>query len=76
MRTPFNWNLKEPALTIHRSSPAVIEAVRASTDPTGNSSASTIPTSDLPGGVPTDQLKTAKEHKLGHMSSVKKNIDS
>ncbi|TVY40054.1 Phosphatidylinositol 3,4,5-trisphosphate 3-phosphatase and dual-specificity protein phosphatase [Lachnellula occidentalis] len=58
------------------SSPAVTEAVRASTDPTGSSSASMIPTSDLPDGVPTDQLKTAKEHKLGHMSSVKKNSDS
>jgi len=54
----------------------ITEAVRASTDPTGSSSASRISTSDLPDGVPTDQLKTAKEHKLGHMSSVKKNIDS
>ncbi|TVY62830.1 hypothetical protein LSUE1_G008248, partial [Lachnellula suecica] len=45
-------------------------------DPLGTTSASTIPTSDLPGGVPADQLETAKAHKLGHLQSVKRTIDS
>lgn len=37
---------------------------------------SSIPTSDLPGGVPEDEMKTAKDHKLGHLKSTKKTIDS
>lgn len=38
--------------------------------------ASTIPTSSLPDGKPEDEMKNAKEHKLGHVSSIKKIIDS
>jgi len=38
--------------------------------------ASTISTSSLPDGKPEDEMKNAKEHKLGHVSSIKKIIDS
>jgi hypothetical protein len=37
---------------------------------------SSIATSDLPGGVPEDEMKTAKVNKLGHLKSTKKTIDS
>ncbi|PQE31246.1 dual specificity phosphatase protein [Rutstroemia sp. NJR-2017a WRK4] len=37
---------------------------------------SSIPTSDLPGGVPEDQMKTAKTHGLGHLQSTKHALDS
>ena len=37
---------------------------------------STISTADLPGGVPEDQMKNAKGHKLGHLQSVHRIIDS
>jgi hypothetical protein len=36
----------------------------------------TIPTSSLPDGRPEEEMKTAKEHKLGHVSSIKKVVDS
>lgn len=36
---------------------------------------SQISTKDLPGGVPEDQLKDAKSHHVGHLST-KKTIDS
>lgn len=39
-------------------------------------STSTISTADLPGGVPEDQMKNAKGHKLGHLQSIKKTINS
>ncbi|RDW79642.1 hypothetical protein BP6252_04280 [Coleophoma cylindrospora] len=35
-----------------------------------------VSTSDLPGGVPEAELKTAKDHKLGHMKSLKKSLES
>ncbi|KAG9231220.1 hypothetical protein BJ875DRAFT_517826 [Amylocarpus encephaloides] len=35
-----------------------------------------IPTSDLPGGVPQDQLKTSHAHGLGHLQAKKHTIDS
>ncbi|KAB8289981.1 hypothetical protein EYC80_010308 [Monilinia laxa] len=37
---------------------------------------STISTADLPGGVPEDQMNNAKEHRLGHVQSVNRTIDS
>jgi len=37
---------------------------------------STISTSSLPDGKPEDEMKNAKEHKLGHLSSIKKVVDS
>ncbi|KAF7917076.1 hypothetical protein BELL_0138g00150 [Botrytis elliptica] len=37
---------------------------------------STISTADLPGGVPEDQMKNAKGHKLGHLQSVNRTINS
>jgi hypothetical protein len=33
-------------------------------------------TKDLPDGSPEDELKTAKDHKLGHLQSAKKIINS
>lgn len=37
---------------------------------------SSIATSDLPDGVPEDEMKTATGHKLGHLKSTKNTIDS
>jgi len=37
---------------------------------------SSITTADLPGGVPEEEMKTAHDHKLGHLASIKKNRDS
>jgi hypothetical protein len=37
---------------------------------------SQISTRDLPDGVPEEQLRDAKDHKLGHLQSTKKIIDS
>jgi protein-tyrosine phosphatase len=37
---------------------------------------SQISTKDLPGGVPEDQLKDAKSHHVGHLSSAKKSVES
>lgn len=37
---------------------------------------SPISTADLPDGVPEDQLKDAKDHRIGHLQSVKRTIDS
>jgi protein-tyrosine phosphatase len=39
-------------------------------------SATVVPTSELPGGVPEEQMKDAKSHGLGHLQSLKKTIDS
>lgn len=58
------------------SNPASDPRERSTTDPTAGTGAPTILTSELPDGISTDQLKTAKEHPLGHMQSVKKTIDS
>lgn len=41
-----------------------------------SASASTIPTSDLPDGVPEDQMKDAKTHGLGHLQSTNHTLDS
>lgn len=38
--------------------------------------ATTVPTSELPGGAPEEEMKTVHEHKLGHLQSTKKTIDS
>jgi protein-tyrosine phosphatase len=35
-----------------------------------------ISTADLPDGVPEDQLKDAKDHRIGHLQSVKRTMDS
>lgn len=37
---------------------------------------SAISTADLPGGVPENQMKNAKGHKLGHLQSVNRTINS
>lgn len=37
---------------------------------------STISTADLPGGVPEYQMKNAKDHRLGHVKSLKKTMES
>ena len=37
---------------------------------------SRISTKDLPGGTPEDEMKNAKNHKLGHLQSTKDTIDS
>ncbi|CZR62302.1 related to protein-tyrosine phosphatase [Phialocephala subalpina] len=48
----------------------------ASSTTTNTGGPSQIPTVELPGGVPEDQLKDAKTHRLGHLQSTKKTLDS
>ena len=35
-----------------------------------------ISTADLPDGVPEGQLKDAKDHRIGHLQSARRTIDS
>lgn len=37
---------------------------------------STVSTAELPGGVPEEQMKDAKGHRLGHVQSVNRTINS
>lgn len=37
---------------------------------------STVRTGDLPDGVPEDELRDAKDHKIGHLQLAKKTMDS
>jgi hypothetical protein len=54
-------------------------ATRTDMDPQTDgivSGVSQISTSDLPDGVPENQLRDAKDHKIGHLQSTKHTIDS
>ncbi|KAE8447760.1 hypothetical protein EG329_010154 [Mollisiaceae sp. DMI_Dod_QoI] len=73
-------NLPQPRANASEPTLAAVNAgldTASSTTPQGEiGGASQISTSELPGGVPEDQLRDAKPHKLGHLQSTKKTIDS
>ncbi|KAL3418310.1 dual specificity phosphatase [Phlyctema vagabunda] len=62
-----------------RTEPSLIQKQNSNSSPDVAgiiSGVSQISTSELPDGVPENELKTAKNHKLGHLKSLKKTQDS